>query len=112
MEELDVVPSASAMAQADKSKQTGKDMETKASKVLQSDKYSDETKNVPLEIEGKFEMLPNNALIFQGTDKFHWREECIHDHFITVFLHYVDQNGDFSNHKFDKRTMLGQPKTK
>lgn len=75
-------------------------------------KYSDETKNVPLEIEGKFEMLPNNALIFQGTDKFHWREECIHDHFITVFLHYVDQNGDFSNHKFDERTMLGQPKTK
>ncbi len=32
------------MAQADKSKQTGKDMEQKASAVLQSDKYSDETK--------------------------------------------------------------------
>ncbi|EFO36214.1 conserved hypothetical protein [Vibrio parahaemolyticus Peru-466] len=32
------------MAQASSSKQTGKDMETKASKVLQSNKYSDDTK--------------------------------------------------------------------
>lgn len=32
------------MSQADKGKQTGKEMETKASAILQSDKYSDETK--------------------------------------------------------------------
>ncbi|MBE4090853.1 hypothetical protein HJ056_04465 [Vibrio parahaemolyticus] len=34
----------SAMAQASSSKQTCKDMETKASNVLQSNRYSDETK--------------------------------------------------------------------
>ncbi|MFM2625698.1 hypothetical protein [Vibrio owensii] len=37
---------ASAMAQYSSSKQTGKNMETKALKVLQSDKYSDEPKEV------------------------------------------------------------------
>ena len=52
-------------------------------------------------------MLPNNALIFKGIDKIHWREYCKHDHFMTVFLHYVDQNGKYAEHKFDKRDMLG-----
>ena len=65
-----------------------------------------------VQIENKFKMLPNDALIFQGTDKYHWREECIHDHYMTVFLHYVDQNGEYSELKFDGRTMLGQLKTK
>ena len=63
-------------------------------------------------IEYKFSMLPNNALIFKGMDKIHWREYCKHDHFMTVFLHYVDQNGEFAEHKFDKRDMLGQQSVK
>jgi len=61
-------------------------------------------------IDHKFSMLPNNALIFKGTEKIHWREYCQHDHFITVFLHYVDKNGDYAEYKFDKRSMLGEPK--
>ena len=60
-----------------------------------------------LKINNKFSMLPNNALIFQGMDKLHWRETCTHDHFITVFLHYVDQEGPYKEHKFDKRSMIG-----
>ena len=52
-------------------------------------------------------MLPNNALIFKGIEKKHWRETCHHDHFMTVFLHYVDQEGPFKEWKFDKREMLG-----
>jgi len=75
-------------------------------------KYKSKEKNLSLQIENKFKMLPNDALIFQGTDKYHWREECIHDHYMTVFLHYVDQNGEYSELKFDGRTMLGQLKTK
>ena len=59
-------------------------------------------------IEHKFSMLPNNALIFKGMDKIHWREMCTHDHFITVFLHYVDQEGSYKEFKFDKRHMLGE----
>jgi len=56
-------------------------------------------------------MLPNNAVIFQGMDKIHWREVCNHDHFTTVFLHYVDQNGDYKDNKYDKRNLLGAAKT-
>ena len=59
-------------------------------------------------IEHKFPMVPNNALIFQGMEKIHWRETCNHDHFITVFLHYVDQEGPYKEYKFDKRSCLGE----
>jgi hypothetical protein len=58
-----------------------------------------------------FSMLPNNALIFQGQtkDALHWREECQHDYYITVFIHYVDQEGEKKEWKFDKRELLGAP---
>lgn len=59
-------------------------------------------------IDYKFSMVPNNAVIFKGMDKIHWRETCTHDHFITVFLHYVDQEGPYKEFKFDKRSMLGE----
>jgi hypothetical protein len=58
-------------------------------------------------INYKYPMKPNNALIFKGMDNIHWREICGHDHFITVFLHYVDQEGEFKEYKYDKRNMLG-----
>ena|SRR6056300_501731 len=61
-------------------------------------------------INNKFPMLPNNAVIFKGMDKIHWREICSHDHFITVFLHYVDQEGPYKEYKFDKRSMIGSSK--
>ena len=54
-------------------------------------------------IDHKFSMIPNNALIFKGMEKLHWREICKHDHFITVFLHYVDQEGPYKDFKYDKR---------
>lgn len=60
-------------------------------------------------ITHKFSMLPNDALIFKGSEKLHWREYCEHDHYVTVFLHYVDQDGPFKDYKFDKREGLGYP---
>ena len=62
-------------------------------------------------IEHKFPMVPNNAVIFKGMEKIHWREMCKHDHFTTVFLHYVDQEGPYAEYKFDKRDALGESKT-
>jgi len=59
-------------------------------------------------IDHKIDMFPNNAVVFQGQNKIHWREYCKHDHFITVFLHYVDQEGKFAEQKFDKRSNLGE----
>ena len=61
-------------------------------------------------IDNKFAMTPNNALIFKGMEKIHWREKCKHDYFMTVFLHYVDQEGPYTAYKFDKRNMLGENK--
>ena len=58
-------------------------------------------------IDYKFPMMPNNAIIFKGMNKLHWREQCQHDHFMTVFLHYVDQDGEYKDFKFDKRSALG-----
>jgi len=63
-----------------------------------------------LKIEHKFNMIPNSAVIFKGQDKIHWRESSIHDHFITVFLHYVDQEGPHKDEKYDKRVSLGVSK--
>jgi len=61
-------------------------------------------------IDHKFPMVPNNAVIFKGMDKIHWREMCHHDYFMTVFLHYIEQEGPYKEFKFDKRNQLGEPK--
>ena len=52
-------------------------------------------------IEHKIPVSVNDAVIFQGIDKLHRREKCNHDHYITVFLHYVDQEGKYADQKFD-----------
>ena len=72
--------------------------------------YSEEGEYKRYRIDHKFPMVPNNALIFKGMDKIHWRELCTHDHFMTVFLHYVDQEGPYKEFKFDKRSILGEAK--
>lgn len=70
-------------------------------------KYYDSKKTYNrYKIDHKFSMLPNNAVIFKGMEKIHWREVCHHDHFITVFLHYVDQEGEYKENKYDKRVSL------
>lgn len=70
--------------------------------------YAEKNKKLEgLNIEHKFNMIPNSAVIFKGQDKVHWREPSIHDHFITVFLHYVDQEGPHKDEKYDKRETLG-----
>ena len=58
-------------------------------------------------IDYKFPMVPNNAIIFKGMEKIHWREYCNLDHYITVFLHYVDQDGPYKKFKFDERDQIG-----
>jgi len=70
--------------------------------------YNDQNEFKKYRIDHKFPMVPNNAVIFKGMDKLHWREYCTHDHFMTVFLHYVDQDGEYKEHKYDKRSMLGE----
>jgi len=70
--------------------------------------YNKEGEYKRYRIDHKFSMVPNNAVIFKGMDKIHWRETCSHDYFITVFLHYVDQEGPYKEFKFDERNLLGE----
>jgi|5_EtaG_2_1085323.scaffolds.fasta_scaffold05222_6 hypothetical protein len=68
----------------------------------------------PVKINYKYDMIRNNAVLFQGqTDQtVHWREFCTHDHFITCFFHYVNKEGPHAQEKWDKRSMLGMPSVK
>jgi len=69
--------------------------------------FNDKKKLQRYRIDYKFPMLPNNAVIFKGMDKIHWREICNHDYFMTVFLHYVDKDGIYKDYKFDQRSDIG-----
>jgi hypothetical protein len=51
-----------------------------------------------------------DIVVYKGCDVIHWREPLDYDTEVTqVFLHYVDQNGPYSEWKYDKRSMLGEP---
>jgi hypothetical protein len=48
-----------------------------------------------------------DALVYRGYEVAHWREPYEGEHQVQVFLHYVDQNGPFTEWRFDKRPHLG-----
>ena len=57
----------------------------------------------PLYIEGKaIEMNKGDAVIYLGCEDEHWREVFTGDYHLQTFFHYVDQNGPFKDHKYDK----------
>lgn len=62
-----------------------------------------ETRNTVISVE----LEPGDALIYKGIDVPHWREAFEGERQVQVFLHYVKQNGDYSEYKFDKRPCLG-----
>ena len=47
--------------------------------------------------------LPGDAIVFRGMELKHWREKFEGRAHASVFLHYVDQSGPFSEWKHDKR---------
>lgn len=53
------------------------------------------------------ELEPGDALIYKGIEVPHWREAFEGERQVQVFLHYVKQNGDYREFKFDKRPSLG-----
>lgn len=61
----------------------------------------------PIWIESPNGTVPVNlaagdAVLYRGTECFHWRDAFEGDCQAQVFLHYVDQNGPFAEWKFDK----------
>jgi hypothetical protein len=61
---------------------------------------------------GSAEVLldPGDALLYRGVECPHWREAFRGEHMAQAFLHYVDQNGPNTEHKYDKRGDLNLPK--
>jgi hypothetical protein len=51
-------------------------------------------------------LSPGDAQLYRGCDCFHWREAYEGSRLVQVFLHYVDADGPYADHKFDKRKTL------
>jgi hypothetical protein len=52
-------------------------------------------------------LLPGDGVLFKGMELKHWRDKFEGRNHVSVFLHYVDRNGEFSDWKNDKRKSLG-----
>lgn len=58
----------------------------------------------------KVTLAPGDAVIYKGCDVHHWRNKMIHARVNAQFmLHYVDKNGPFTEHEWDKRSGAGYP---
>jgi hypothetical protein len=52
---------------------------------------------------------PGDMLVYKGEILRHWREEYKGNRQAQVFTHYVDTNGAYKNHIYDRRPYLGFP---
>lgn len=77
--------------------------------------YNDSQYTWPIIMNGnKVSMSPGDILIYRGVDLEHAREKFAppgDDWHVQAFFHYVDINGPYSQHKFDKRSSIGETKT-
>jgi len=56
----------------------------------------------PIYMDGKaVNLKAGDAIIYKGCDIKHWRKPYEGDYHIQTFLHYVDANGKYVNHKGD-----------
>ena len=61
----------------------------------------------------KIETNPGDAVLYKGTEMYHWRDEYTQGKWqAQVFLHYVDANGPYRDWIYDKRTCLNIAKDK
>lgn len=52
-----------------------------------------------------------DAVLYRGCDVYHWREKYTQGKWLAqVFLHYVDADGPYAEHKYDKRGRLAHHK--
>lgn len=47
-------------------------------------------------------LKPGDMLIYRGIELTHWREKFEGRWHVQLFLHYVDQNGKYTAHKYDR----------
>jgi hypothetical protein len=58
----------------------------------------------------KITLYPGDAVIYMGCDVHHWRNKMMRAGVNAQFmLHYVDKDGPFAEHHWDKRLGAGHP---
>ena len=55
----------------------------------------------------KILLNPGDLCLYCGCDLYHWREPFKQRWYLQSFLHYVDANGEYKDHIYDKRNYLG-----
>ena len=58
----------------------------------------------------KILLEPGDLCLYCGCDLYHWREPFTQKWYLQSFLHYVDANGEYKDHIYDKRSYLGVQK--
>jgi hypothetical protein len=70
-----------------------------------------EGKPWPIFMAGKkITLQPGDLAVYKGCEVEHWREPYTGTQQMQLFLHYVDANGIYRDHKFDKKPLLGMKK--
>jgi len=65
----------------------------------------------PIKMDGKnYSLKPGQAILYKGCDWKHSRAEFLGDWHFQAFLHFVDMDGKFADHIYDKRKVLGDSK--
>lgn len=61
----------------------------------------------PIYVENnKIELDIGECLVYKGRELEHWRKKFKGDHYVQLFLHYVDSKGSYRDFIFDKRSGL------
>lgn len=64
----------------------------------------------PIFVNGeKCDMEPGDAVVYLGCELEHWRKPFEGDWHAQSFLHYIDANGPFKDHAYDKRDFTFSP---
>jgi hypothetical protein len=50
---------------------------------------------------------PGDLCLYRGCDLYHWREPFKQKWYLQSFLHYVNADGEYKDHIYDKRNYLG-----
>ena len=58
-------------------------------------------------VETEVELYPGDMIVYRGDLLHHWRNPYQGKTHRQLFVHYVNANGKYQNHKFDGRPMLG-----
>lgn len=52
---------------------------------------------------------PGDICFYRGDELYHWRDKIQSSWYLQTFLHYVDMDGEYPGHLYDRRPGLGFP---